>query len=764
MATVALYPAPSVVTVDEYGNPFPSTGLVVRMNAFYEEACRDGLLVRDDPNTVNTGTAPGVVAPITLALVTTQLAAYNGQRDQQYVTTTGYATPGDSGGGTFVFALGVSSGANGYTKINAANGQWKIVEDARGLSARQFGVTDNVVNTAAWNAWLNIVSTDSVGKLARLTAGSYLIANNAVNITSVSGFSIVEDAGASVRFDPAAYVSNRVEQVAYYAQNCTGLRIQLGNSGAVCRAILDTCTDSHVLGGSTNGRITDVTGTFEGYHFPNAVLLKSCVRCTVSGGTYGNVNDAVMLSGTNANRSKYCQVTGNSFYKDSLNSRPGSDFPTGVYVFFADSSAISSNSFKNICSRVNGGNKGTGMGFGIYEGDGGCSSLIVGANEYVLDRGDGYGMCGLYFTTTKNLELSGGVYTFSSTNSASVPISGDAIQQSPTDDPGPQQWSIRGGVVKMAGGTQRFAVQIGTTVPVTTDLTYAQDWTVSGVKTDGGIIQIARSNAVPLALSVVSNEAKNSTDHGIQLVGNVPIINARVEANRVERAQYSGIILSGCQRTQVLGNKVFDCNQANELVDDAKNGGIVFADYSWGASIYDNHVENRTGAGNMKRPIHNRSSTQRGAWKFDDSNTSAGFPALIPTMYENFSLTAPAGGWDYAQHDRYVNPQTAAAGTPEWHNVYRAQPTLGAAFSSGTTVTLSSTAGIVAGNAIQFVVSESGFDDNFAVSTYHYYGVVLSITDGTHLQLTAALPGGYSFPTGAPVRAYTWKAAAAIAA
>lgn len=697
------------------------------------------------------------------SLVTTSLASRPGQFDGEKVESVGYAASRDGGNGTFVFSLGVTAGANGYTKINCANGQYRIVETSAGLNARQFGVTDNVRNDTAWNAWLNVVSTDSICKLARLTAGSYLIANNAVNISGVSGFSIVEDAGASVRFDPSAYVSNRVEQVAYYAQNCTGMRIQLGNSGAVCRAILDTCTDSHVMGGSTNGRITDVIGTFEGYHFPYGVLLKSCTRCSVTGGTYANLNDGVMLSGTNANRSKYCRVTGNDFYKDSLNARPGGDFPTGVYAFFADSSSVQGNTFKNISSRVNGGTKATGMGFGIYEGDGGCSSLLIGANEYILDRGDGYGMCGVYFTTCKNLELNGGVYTFNSSNSASVPISGDAIQQSPTDDPGPQQWTIRGGVIKMTGGTQRFAVQIGTTVPVTTDSTYAQDWTVAGVKVTGGIIQVARSHAVPLALSVISNEANSSTDHGIQIVGNVPVINARVEGNRVEQAKYAGIIFSGCQRTQVLGNRVFDCNQANELVDDAKNGGIVFADYSWGASIYNNHVENRAGVGNMKRPIHNRSSTQRGAWKFDDSNTSAGFPALIPTMYENFSLSAPTGGWDYAQHDRYVNPQTAAGGTPAWHNVYRAQPTLGATFSSGTTVTLSSTAGIVAGNAIQFVVSSTGFDDNFSVTTYHYYGVVLSITDGTHLELTSALPGGHSFPNGAPVRAYTWKAAATIA-
>lgn len=160
MAVVFLYPATGVSTTDEDGNPFPSTGLRVSMNAFYEERCRDGLLVRSDPSATNVLAQPAVYAPYTLSLVTTQLATYRLYRDARYVTTSGYATPGDEGGGTFYGALGVSSGADSYTKINASDGQWQLLEGTAGVNVCQFGakgdsngtVGNGTDNTAAINA------------------------------------------------------------------------------------------------------------------------------------------------------------------------------------------------------------------------------------------------------------------------------------------------------------------------------------------------------------------------------------------------------------------------------------------------------------------------------------------------------------------------------------------------------------------------------------------------------------------------------------
>lgn len=153
MAIVFLYPAPGVSTTDEDGNPFPSTGLRVTMDAFYEERCRDGLLVRVDPSASNVLPQPAVYAPVTLSLVTTQLASTPALRDGQYITTSGYAAGADRGGAVFVARLGVSAGSNPYTRINASNCQWQMVDDSRPC-AEMFGcvgdgVTDNATTMQA---------------------------------------------------------------------------------------------------------------------------------------------------------------------------------------------------------------------------------------------------------------------------------------------------------------------------------------------------------------------------------------------------------------------------------------------------------------------------------------------------------------------------------------------------------------------------------------------------------------------------------------
>jgi hypothetical protein len=144
MAQVFLYPAPDQSPLDEDGNPFPSTGLRVTMNAYYEGQCRQGLLVRSDPNAFSSVVQPAVYAPVSLGYVTTQLSAVAGLRDGQYLTTTGYGAAGDDGGATWRFSLGVSAGENGITKINCGNGQWAMVLAYNGVvSTRQLGCKDD---------------------------------------------------------------------------------------------------------------------------------------------------------------------------------------------------------------------------------------------------------------------------------------------------------------------------------------------------------------------------------------------------------------------------------------------------------------------------------------------------------------------------------------------------------------------------------------------------------------------------------------------
>lgn len=187
MAHQVLFPATGLTVYDEFGNLVPSTGIgpVDTSSAYYAEQMRQGRLGTVDPLSVNHPPAPGVYAPVTLGLVTTQLAGYAIQRDTQYVTTSGYATPGDGGGMTFQGALGVSAGADGYIKINANNGQW------RALTPSQLGYMDPRWFGARWDDTTGVDDTDAIN-LAITTAvaaglkSTYLPAGTALICSSTA--------------------------------------------------------------------------------------------------------------------------------------------------------------------------------------------------------------------------------------------------------------------------------------------------------------------------------------------------------------------------------------------------------------------------------------------------------------------------------------------------------------------------------------------------------------------------------------------------
>lgn len=139
MAQVFLYPAPDESPLDEDGNPFPSTGARVTMNAYYEGQCRQGLLVRSDPNAFSSVAQPAVYAPFSLGYTTSQLTSLSGVRDGRYVTTVGYATASDGLGWLWQFQAGGSVGSNDYHKRACPDGCWVIVPVNGSVAAMALG-------------------------------------------------------------------------------------------------------------------------------------------------------------------------------------------------------------------------------------------------------------------------------------------------------------------------------------------------------------------------------------------------------------------------------------------------------------------------------------------------------------------------------------------------------------------------------------------------------------------------------------------------
>lgn len=193
MARYILYPAVGQTVLDENGNTIPPQGGgPYAVNAYYEAKLLRGLLLRTDPlasgeapilppgpasgigvTVVGAPSASGKVLKATSTTqatwqdeaiptnLTTGLAGRPGVIDGEVVLTVGHTAANDGGGADFRFSLGVSSGADGYTKINCANGQWELVRKEL-INARWFGATPTI---ARINRAINYASSLGGGEV-----------------------------------------------------------------------------------------------------------------------------------------------------------------------------------------------------------------------------------------------------------------------------------------------------------------------------------------------------------------------------------------------------------------------------------------------------------------------------------------------------------------------------------------------------------------------------------------------------------------------
>lgn len=172
MARYILYPAVGATVLDENGNAIPPQGAgPYTITAYYQDKLTSGLLLRVDPlasgETPNLPPGPRTSIP---GVITANLSLRAGSSDGEIVVTSGYAAPGDGGGASWRFALGVSAGTDGRNKINASNGQYQRLQEANALTLKGAGcVLDGTADdSAALSAVLNAASS-SVGATVEQT-------------------------------------------------------------------------------------------------------------------------------------------------------------------------------------------------------------------------------------------------------------------------------------------------------------------------------------------------------------------------------------------------------------------------------------------------------------------------------------------------------------------------------------------------------------------------------------------------------------------
>lgn len=348
--------------------------------------------------------------------------------DNQLYTTLGYTTEG-SGANTYRYDAASTATVDGVFVIpglggamtfhattgaftgTAGTGRFIATGDHTFINVLQGGaVADGV--TAQHVVFRRLLAALPNGGTLYIPAGTY------ATDAAYAGPNIVSD-GITIRGDGKSTIlvgTRTTDDVgnqyynAFEASGQTGLTIKdIRFEGYVCGLYADQCSDITVQNISGNWYIANASK----FYFDKALFFDKCDNVRVESSHFENFTFAVYFGGTSGDRSTNCTVTGCTFeHTRSVSDGYTAYFPVGVYIYYADVVTITGNSFLNIYSHVASGTSGTGMGYGVYEGDGKCTSLTVTGNTF---ENRGRGLCRtnpIYATMAEAFTCSGNTIRF----------------------------------------------------------------------------------------------------------------------------------------------------------------------------------------------------------------------------------------------------------------------------------------------------------------------------------------------------------------
>lgn len=622
------------------------------------------------------------------------------------------------------------------------------------------GVMRGNDDTSAWNQAVG----QAAGGSLHIPAGTAIVERNTATPNITGGNTRIYGHGRATVIRNGLTIAGTGSEAhnALAADGLTGLVVEnLAVEGfALCN--FRNCTDitlSKVRSyGYRNGNLHD-----KGLYF------FKCKTVRVLGCESRNYTFHAYLSGDGTGRCQDVVVTGaNHFENDIAAGSFTSLFPVGVYVFYADDVVVTGNTFRNIYSALDNGNAGTGLGYGVYEGDGACSALTVSANTFGFTGNGQKSAVGVYVNQALNAIVNGNLFDLAT--GANMLCALRASLKSPL-----AHFKIRGNVVNSAGlaaGPSQMQA-----ILVNNELT-TNEGSVTIDQNDVGAGRIVVDMSAKSTPKIVLRARENVSD-GCPITGGAivltgtntvsgityPIIAPDVSGNEVRRAAGTGIKLAGALRATVDRNKVVDCNQGNGASEVDDLSGIVFTDFSYGGTARDNDVRNTpAGGGHLAYDVNFFSSSQVFKWIYH-GNTSLGI-ADANRLRRGYTA-APTGGWDWARGDIAANSAPAAGGPERWVCVVNLPLALTAdAVAGAATLVVASTSGVLAGDSVFLWANGTTIDADAVDGTKWHAGItVQSVDSPTQLTLSAAIPAGRAFPAAtAAMRAMRFKAAPSLAA
>jgi len=766
--SIPLYPRLNATVLAENGSTIPVDGISVpSMTNYYLRLLARGDVLTWDPRPDPGGVPTQMPSPangVPIYATVAELRAAVGSAVGSPAITMGCLSRGDDGGGQWYWdATDNATTDNTGTCVGGGNGRWKRSHDGR-LFLKWFGaVGDGVADdSTAWARWLAAVCTTT--KHGVVSAGTYRI-NRVYTSDNITADNVVIEGVAGNLVVYKENIHGNENYNAFQATGRSNITITGVNSKSVTLCYFSTCSNVKIENCTGDG--LETSASHVGWHWNKAVQFVACNSLTISGCKFTDYEFSVLLGG-DAGTSTTCHQTaviGCHFANSAINARTTADFPVGVYSYFSDDLTVSGCTFKNLQSQTIGGDTGSGCGFGYYEGDGTAGAVVIDSNTFIHEgAGDDRRMDGVYMSRASHAVVTNN--TFSYTNNAK----GIHVNYSGLTNTRDQYVLIADNICDRQDpldvhgyfNTTISAVS-GVGAPASSKLTFE----ITNNICNGGGISVGCADNRPFSLRVTNNRISNAQRYGIEVGGDATgafaMVSPEISGNTISKAKLSGIwVGSTVVRAKIENNTVISCNTGNSA-NPNHYAGIVLP-MCYGSTLKGNRVEQHPGSGGyMVRAIHGFQDQKLFAHKYDLSNSCSGINT--PPMYEYFYTTAPVGGFDWAPGEVAYHSQPAAATAMGWMCVIRKEATLGANFTAGqTTVQLSSTSGMVAGDTFQIVKDATTLDNNTQTSYFHYYGVILSVDSGVQITLTAALPAGYSFSTAtSKVVTLRWKAMAALA-
>jgi hypothetical protein len=651
----------------------------------------------------------------------------------------------------------IQAGSGAVTRT--AQAKMRDVVSVKDFGAVGDGTTDDT--TAVLNALASLTS----GGALYFPAGTYKFLRGTgaliADTIPTNNVTVYGDGADSIisGFNGAGSIPNNAGNEYYNVFQATGrsgITVRdLAFQGYTTPISLFNCTDVIVDSIHHNGQLANAGG----FMWNKSIYLSGCERVRITNSHFLNFDFAVYV-GETALPTKTCIVSNCNFEHTTAAGSYTTLFPVGVYWYYSQDCVVDSCTFKNIYSSVDNGTSGTGMGYGVYEGDGVSGAGVISNNAFHFEAKGSKNATGIYTNEMQQCVISGNTFEIPSGSRLSPSIRLDSKTQDTI-------YTVSGNTINcQSTATSMFGVYIQDGFSAGSS-TRSPKISITGNTIRGCLNAIRQDFFGNAKLHISGNTISGTTDASIQLSGSttIPLKHPSIVANNITGSAKSAILFNQyIVSPSVIGNTLLDGNTSNTAGD--LGGAVVFTSNSFGCFIAHNTIGNTAyGGGKFTFGVTNAASASNQIFKnILQNNVYLGVGVNNNRYYNN---AAPANGlFDLIRNDYFENNFFNAGGVPGWYCVFTASPTLSAdASNASTTVTVSSTSNFAAGDLVLLCKDSNPYDSDYYTSTQWHIDTIASVTDATNFVLTTGIPAGdgtYVAGT-AFVKVARFKAAAAVA-